>query len=199
MGDKYQSFEQLETKERPDHYRIFLHKGSTGVAIIAPHGGGIETGTSEIAKGIAGNEHTVYCFEGRRPGKNAELHITSTRFDEPAGVRIVSDAEQVIAIHGCADKNEVVYLSGLDEELKNRIHKALTDAGFPVDKPVSANMQGTQAENICNRGRSRRGVQIEISEGLRRKMFEDHTKKAGREVTKLAYHKFVNAIREAIR
>ncbi len=198
MTDKYQSFEQLEKKERPDHYRIVLRKGSTGVAIIAPHGGGIETGTSEIAKGIAGNEHTLYCFEGKRPGKNAELHITSTRFDEPAGIEIVNRADGVVAIHGCADKKEVIYLSGLDDQLKSKIRSSLVAAGFRVEEPRSPHMQGTQPDNICNRGKSRRGVQIEISEGLRQKMFQDHTKREGRKVTKLTYHRFVNAMREAI-
>jgi len=198
MTDRYHNFEQLKKKERPDHFTIFEHRGSTGVAIIAPHGGGIETGTSEIAKGIAGQEHTLYCFEGKRPSKNGDLHITSTKFDEPNAIEIVKQADKVVAIHGCADKKDVIYLSGLDEELKNRIRKSLIVAGFRVEEPATSSMQGIHLSNICNRGKSKCGVQVEISEGLRRIMFEDHTKRAGREVTKFAFNRFVTAIREAI-
>ena len=198
MADKYHSFGQLEKKERPDHFTIFEHWGTKGVAIIAPHGGGIETGTSEIAKGIAGKEHSLYCFEGRRQSKNGDLHITSTRFDEPTGVELVNQAEKVVAIHGCADKKEIVFVSGLDHELKNRIRNSLMAAGFRVEEPAASDMQGTQLSNICNRGKSKRGVQIEVSEGLRRAMFEDHTKRAGRETTTPVFHRFVSAIREAI-
>jgi phage replication-related protein YjqB (UPF0714/DUF867 family) len=198
MPDKYHDFEQLKKKERPDHFTIFEHRGTTGVAIIAPHGGGIETGTSEIARGIAGTEHSLYCFEGKRPSKNRDLHITSTNFDEPIGVEIVNHAEKVVAIHGCADKKEIIYLSGLDDELKNKIRKSLIAAGFRVEEPATSSMQGTHLSNICNRGKNKCGVQVEISEGLRRTMFEDHTKRAGREITKPAFNKFVTAMREAI-
>jgi phage replication-related protein YjqB (UPF0714/DUF867 family) len=198
MTDRYHSFEQLKKRERPDHFTISQHKGSTGVAIIAPHGGGIETGTSEIAKKIAGKEHTLYCFEGKRPSKNGDLHITSTKFDEPIGVEIVKQADKVVAIHGCADKKEIIYLSGLDDELKNKIRNSLMTAGFKVDVSLSLDMQGTHPDNICNRGKNKCGVQVEISEGLRRSMFEDHTKRAGREITKPAFYRFVSAIREAI-
>ena len=198
MTDKYPNFEQLVKGERPDHFTIFEQWGTTGVAIIAPHGGGIETGTSEIAKGIAGKEHSLYCFEGRRPGKNGDLHITSTNFDEPTGVELVNHAEKVVAIHGCADKKEIIYLSGLDGELKNKIRKSLMTAGFQAEEPATLSLQGTHLSNICNRGKCKCGVQVEISEGLRRTMFQDHTKRAGRVATKPTFNRFVSAIREAI-
>lgn len=37
------------------------------VAIIAPHGGSIEPGTSEIAATIAGDSQSFYAFEALRP------------------------------------------------------------------------------------------------------------------------------------
>jgi phage replication-related protein YjqB (UPF0714/DUF867 family) len=53
------------------------------VAIIAPHGGKIEPGTSEIAAAIAGDDYSLYRFQGLRDRPREELHITSAKFDEP--------------------------------------------------------------------------------------------------------------------
>ena len=48
------------------------------IAILAPHGGGIEAGTSEIARAVAGSEFNLYLFEGIRPAGNYDaLHLTS--------------------------------------------------------------------------------------------------------------------------
>ena len=52
-------------------------------AIIAPHGGGIEPGTTELAEAIARNDFSFYTFEGKKRTSNRDLHLTATRFDEP--------------------------------------------------------------------------------------------------------------------
>jgi phage replication-related protein YjqB (UPF0714/DUF867 family) len=57
------------------------------VAVIAPHGGGIEPGTSELATAIAGDDFSLYLFEGLKSAGNGELHITSTNFDEPISAK----------------------------------------------------------------------------------------------------------------
>jgi phage replication-related protein YjqB (UPF0714/DUF867 family) len=44
--------------------------------VIAPDGGSIEPGTSEIALKIAGLDFSFYAFEGRRKQHNNCLHIT---------------------------------------------------------------------------------------------------------------------------
>jgi phage replication-related protein YjqB (UPF0714/DUF867 family) len=54
------------------------------IAIIAPHGGGIEPGSSTIARAIAGEDINMYLFEGIKVAKgNAIVHIASHHFDEP--------------------------------------------------------------------------------------------------------------------
>jgi phage replication-related protein YjqB (UPF0714/DUF867 family) len=83
--DKYESYEELRQNEQEHHFQIHHQEGSSGVAVMAPHGGGIEPGTTEIARGVAGTDHTFYAFEGLKPGGNQDLHITSTNFDEPVG------------------------------------------------------------------------------------------------------------------
>ena len=58
---------------------------------MAPHGGGIEPGTTEIAEAVAGHEHTFYSFSGVKARGNSVLHITSSRFDEPEGIAIAKE------------------------------------------------------------------------------------------------------------
>jgi len=164
--------------------------------MIAPHGGGIEPGTSEITKAIAGNQFSYYTFDGIRPKGNEQLHITSTLFDEPMCVKMVNAAEIVVAIHGCAGKGKFIYLGGLHNELKNILFTELAKAGFET-RLTESNYAGTQLQNICNRGRERRGVQIEISEGLRRTMFKT-LDRPGRKITTANFQKFVTSVRGAL-
>jgi len=49
----------------------------SAVAILAPHGGGIEAGTSEIARAVAGSEFNLYLFEGIRPSGNSTSRATA--------------------------------------------------------------------------------------------------------------------------
>jgi phage replication-related protein YjqB (UPF0714/DUF867 family) len=55
MPDKYKSFSELNEKEKRDlDFCIRLQERIGTTAVIAPHGGGIEPGTSEIAEAVAG-------------------------------------------------------------------------------------------------------------------------------------------------
>jgi phage replication-related protein YjqB (UPF0714/DUF867 family) len=195
--DKYINFEQLKRTE-PDSFLIYKRQGISGVVIIAPHGGGIEPGTSEIARGIAGVEYSFYSFAGQKQKRNKDLHITSTNFDEPTGVEIAKQSERVIAIHGCGERKQVVYLGGLDAELRNEVRECLIEAGFNAEEHSDPDLQGISPENICNRNKNNRGVQLEISYGLRKLMFENVDKREGRIRTKPDFNKFVSAVRKAI-
>ena len=124
-----------------------------------------------IAEAIAGNEHTYYCFEGIKPRRNYSLHITSDNFDEPRALAAVERARTVVTIHGAGGSERVVYLGGLDGALRARLISALDASGFAAAEDPSATRQGTGKTNICNRGRSGRGVQIELPLGLRKQMF----------------------------
>jgi phage replication-related protein YjqB (UPF0714/DUF867 family) len=89
MADKYASFQELERTERRRVYRVLSRPRKARIAIIAPHGGKIEPGTSEIARKIAGADFSFYAFEGRKKQHNKSLHITSTRFDEPICLALI--------------------------------------------------------------------------------------------------------------
>lgn len=85
MADNYGNFDELRRGEwNGINFRVSLTKRNSSVAIIAPHGGWIEPGTSEIGAAVAGDDCNLYCFEGLRNRPHGDLHITSHRFDEPS-------------------------------------------------------------------------------------------------------------------
>lgn len=169
--DTYTNFADLAAHERDGvDYRIRL-QSRPGVAIVAPHGGGIEPGTSEIAEAVAGTNFAFYSFEGLLSLDNRRLHITSTRFDEPRAMSLIAKATTVVTIHGEGSSNEVVYIGGRDEILGSRMTAALRKAGFDVRIHPRKDLQGLGRDNICNRGKSGVGVQLELSAGIRRACF----------------------------
>lgn len=169
--DQYRGFAELANSERERHdYRRRLEDRGSGIVIVALHGGGIEPGTSEIAQALAGEEFSLYCFEGIRRGRNDRLHITSTRFDEPMCIRLVEQSDTVVAVHGLVGANEKVCIGGLDDDLRVQVVAALERAGFKAEEDNTGH-SGSYGGNVCNRGASGRGLQLEVSEGLRRAMF----------------------------
>jgi len=136
------------------------------VLVVAPHGGMIEAGTSEIAASIAGGDCQLFCFEGLKPyGENRALHITSHRFDHPRCLELASRSALVLSVHGCLGES-CLHVGGLDLEAAGRISLTLSAAGFDVEWP-SARYPGRHPSNICNRGMSGKGVQLEITYDLR--------------------------------
>jgi phage replication-related protein YjqB (UPF0714/DUF867 family) len=85
--------------------------------VIAPHGGGIEPGTSEIATRIAADDLAVALFEDLKPKANIDLHMASIHFDEPSCLALVQKARNVIAVSGEASNGQAVYLDGADTKL----------------------------------------------------------------------------------
>jgi phage replication-related protein YjqB (UPF0714/DUF867 family) len=139
------------------------------VAILAPHGGRIEGRTSEIARLIAADAHRLYLFEGlRTTGDNFEcLHLASHRFDEPRALDLIYGCDTVVAVHGYAACGPDVLLGGLNDRLKQRVAQALAQSGFSC-LTDGHRFPGRDPRNICNRGRSGQGVQLELSDGLRK-------------------------------
>ncbi len=164
--DTYSSFRELKAVET-EYCITHVDRGSD-VTIIAPHGGNIEPHTSEIAALIAADNHNLFCFNGLRQRNNRLLHITSHNYDEKQALALVQASATVISVHGCTRKEAIIFVGGRDDELKQRIAAALNRAGIPA---VACNQQakhgGLHPDNICNRGLSGKGVQLEISRRLR--------------------------------
>jgi phage replication-related protein YjqB (UPF0714/DUF867 family) len=173
--DLYTHFKALEQKEnRNEDYVISIRNIGSPVTIIAPHGGKIEPRTSYIAGRIAGDKFNFYGFEGIKPDNNRCLHITSHKFDEPQALNLIAGSRIVVAIHACTDSEALVYPGGRDEELTTVIVEALKAAGITV-ADRNAKYQGLNSKNICNRGVTGKGAQLEISRGLRDDLESVHT------------------------
>ena len=81
--------------------------------ILAPHGGGIEPGTSELCLAVAGYHpaslpqipaagvtYDYWMFEGLRDSGNPELHVTSTGCDDGVAVSLCAGSLNAVALHG---------------------------------------------------------------------------------------------------
>lgn len=200
MTDKYRNFHALSLSETAGvDFRIHLARAEEAFALVAPHGGGIEPGTSEIAEAIAGERYSFYSFEGLKRSGNSDLHITSTRFDEPACVSLIAQSDIVVTIHGEAGgaTDEAVFVGGGDEARGELIAKALKDAGFAAGPQPDKDLRGLEPCNLCNRGRTAAGVQLELSRALRASMFQDLTAQGRRHPTE-RFAAFVQAVAQVL-
>ena len=195
-GGEYSSFAELERHETAGiDFRISTAGGCSGVAVMAPHGGDIEPGTTEVARAIAFPCHSFYSLEGIKAEGNWALHIASTQFDEPLAVAMAGRAETVVCVHGCRDGSECVVLGGLDMGLKAVLSTRLATSGFAVSSREG--LEGRRTTNLCNRSLSGMGVQIELSRRLRLRMFEGLSSE-GRNHPSEVFGGFVRVIRGGI-
>ena len=165
--DTYSCFAELVNHEEQNiDYKISISDVGSTITIIAPHGGKIEPGTSDIARKIAAERYNCYCFEGIKKENNGCLHITSHKFDEPMAVKLVAAALTAVAIHACTGNEKFIYLGGLDKALKDVIAGELENRKIIVPKG-HGRFKGLNPDNICNRGANGKGVQLEITRGLR--------------------------------
>jgi phage replication-related protein YjqB (UPF0714/DUF867 family) len=162
----YADLARAQTRGR-DYQIIVERRPASPVAVIAPHGGGIENGTSEIARAIAASDFSLYLFEGLRPSRNyTALHLTSRYFDEPECLELIAACPHVIAIHGCAGPEPGVLLGGLNAELSGALGAALDVAGVHA-QTSGHRFPAVHPSNVCNRGARGQGVQLEVTEALR--------------------------------
>jgi len=175
MADQYGTFAALKAVEKLGvDYQIRAQDRLTPIAVIAPHGGSIEPGTSQIAEAICGDNLSFYAFEGLRKGRShRELHITSSKFDEPQAIDLVGRTKTIVAIHGRAnDGTASIWMGGRDAELRDRIIAALTSEGFDAVVDTE-HLPALSQSNICNRGTSAAGVQLELPRSLRNQLLAD--------------------------
>ncbi|WP_208646535.1 poly-gamma-glutamate hydrolase family protein [Mesorhizobium waimense] len=178
---EYMAFADLaaEKLQGVDYDFLVLDRASN-VAIVAPHGGWIEHATSQLATAVAGDDLSLYLFEGLKPKRpHRELHIPSEYFDERQCVQLVTKAQLAIGMHGRADGDdpETIWLGGLGKELRDAIAVALEAAGF---KAITSGhrLPGEHKNNICNRGIGRAGVQLELPKTLRDALVADPERRA---------------------
>ena len=179
--NKYDSFAELAGQEiAGQDFRVrWLDRPDSPAVILAPHGGLIEAGTSEIAALIAGSDHSLFCFEGLKAfGSNRDLHITSHRFDHPACLALVEPRDIVVSVHGCLGEARI-FVGGLAADLANRLSSELAAAGLDVVAD-GHKYPGRHPSNICNRGRRGQGAQLEITHDLRGSTHRERIARAAR-------------------
>ncbi|MFG5382985.1 poly-gamma-glutamate hydrolase family protein [Yoonia sp. R2-816] len=170
--DRYSSFGELYEVEKDGiDYRKQAVKRTSDCLIMAPHGGRIEPGTSELAKAVASEDHSLYLFEGIRKRPHSDLHVTSHKYDDYEAIEIVGEHSVVVAFHGRGDRNDpaTIYVGGLDTTGRDAIIKELSSKGFETAVGFGE-LAGKHKNNICNRGSRSIGVQLEIPKTLREEL-----------------------------
>jgi phage replication-related protein YjqB (UPF0714/DUF867 family) len=145
--------------------------------LVAPHGGGIEPGTSELLRAISElGGWAWYEFAGfLRSGNQEALHIASTLFDEPTLLALLPRTNFVLTLHGADDNGDpVVYVGGRWEvgraTITATINATRTKHGIhAVEAP--ARLRGTEPTNLTNRGKLGYGIQLEFSRAARNLLF----------------------------
>ena len=176
MDKYYKSYQELKKYNIYGvDYRIETKiKFPSNLLVVAPHGGTIEPGTSEIAKKIAFEKFNYYSFESLRDygAHYISLHITSHLFDEPECLKWSRQHKWVATIHGCNVESKKIYLGGRNRELVAYVKESLKRSYFTVEDS-GHKYRGVHPSNICNIGKKKSGLQIELSIPLRQpEMFE---------------------------
>ena len=189
--DRYDSITALRAAEiEGESYRVVVRARAGAPLVVAPHGGTIEPGTSAIAAAVAGSEMSLFLFEGRIAGRgHAALHVASHRFDDPAALALAAQSPQVVAIHGRGERGDphTVWVGGRDTAAGEAIAARLRAAGFDCVRAADG-LAGTHPSNICNRGMTGAGVQLELPARLRRHLVGD----------KFAMGRFAEAVRAGL-
>ncbi|HJU01096.1 MAG TPA: poly-gamma-glutamate hydrolase family protein [Actinomycetes bacterium] len=193
--------------------------------VLAPHGGGIERGTSELCLAVAGHHpanlpitppagvtYDYWMFEGIRPDRNNDLHVTSTGCDDVVAVLLCAGALGAVSLHGFQPRSpigpdeQVVLVGGLvpqggENPLRSELLDGLVAAGFDARDaatPGNGEVDGDSECNIVNRTRLGKGAQLELSEPLRDAMFGTNTRPRRKFTTTEVFWRFVAACRDAL-
>ena len=158
-------------------FRIAFGDGNVArCLLVAPHGGGIEPGTSEILRALSEFGWAWYEFAGfLRSGNKESLHIASAQFDEPALITLLPRTNFVLAIHGATDRGDpCVYVGGNWEAGRAAMTTAI-NAAFATHEiramEAPAHLGGTEPGCLANRGKLGHGIQLEFSRGARNLLF----------------------------
>ncbi|AIA71733.1 MULTISPECIES: poly-gamma-glutamate hydrolase family protein [Enterobacterales] len=177
-NDTYSCFTELKENEAEGSFNISskIENRSNVYAIVAPHGGKLETGTTEISLAISREDLSLYLFNANKRNNNRTLHITSANFDEPQCEKILGNVATVLAIHGARDPEtepkERVWVGGnLRETFENNLQETLRPLGLLIE--INSNFLGKEPNNICNRGISQQGMQLELTKSLRDRLTMD--------------------------
>jgi phage replication-related protein YjqB (UPF0714/DUF867 family) len=187
--------------------------------ILAPHGGGIEPGTSELCLAVAGHHpanlpqippagvtYDYWMFEGLRELGNAALHVRSTGCDDGVAVSLCAGSLNALALHGFRpeppdfpEDGQVVLVGGGNTILRGYLLEGLRNADFDArDAGQHGELDGNAKCNIVNRTLLGMGAQLELSTPLRDVMFTEHSRPRRKHTTTQLFWNFVAVCRDAL-
>lgn len=183
--DHFQNFAQIkETKVLGIDYSVTLRDQKSKILVTAFHGGFTESGTTELGEAITQNpedEIDFYAFNSLKPGNMHEpsftsstLHITSTRFDDPALLDMLPAKDFCLGLHGFGGQEADFCVGGGNEKERARLVGLLKDK-FPSLKTCELccpPYNGTSLKNPINRCQQK-GVQVEMSPKVRKLILKD--------------------------
>lgn len=213
------------TKEWYRHrwqYRTFKnYKAKNEIFVIAPHGGSIESGTTELALATAGftndfnnqpaasGTYDYFIFNGTNPKKqNGRLHVTASHYNEPAALELVRGSRVSLAYHGCTDTQpdestgkgyKGCLIGGLDDELKLLLEQKLQEAEFNAFITQQDTLNGNLPKNIVNRNKRKKGAQFEMTTSFLKSFYGIRSRAGRRKSTNADFWRFVDTVRSALR
>ncbi|WP_375434134.1 poly-gamma-glutamate hydrolase family protein [uncultured Hymenobacter sp.] len=190
------------------------------IFIMAPHGGSIESGTTELALATAGftsdfngqpatsQTYDYFIFNGINPNKqNGKLHVTASHYDDPVATELASNSTISLSFHGCTDNQpnestgmgyKACLIGGLDKPFKELLEARLVGAGFNAYITSQEMLDGNLAKNIINKNKRNAGAQFELTSTFRESLYGVNSRSKRKTSTNINFWLFVNAIREAI-
>jgi len=197
----YRDISQLVLRNvRGVDYEIESYVRSGDLTVVAIHGGDIEPLTSELAHAIAGEDYNLFEFRGIRSSGNLKLHVSSLRFNEIRLQGLLDTTDTAINIHGFAGDVPIIGVGGGNQVLAKCIASQLAESGFETHK-ARGRLAGRHPDNLANRPRDK-GVQLELSRGLRDAMVEGGAACPARgdpDRRTEEFTRFVEAVRLAVR
>jgi len=203
LRHQWQQIIEEQATDNPDTQKI----------VMAIHGGGIETGTSEIALATAGLHpatlmpsadglglHDFWLFEGLLPKENGRLHVTASNYNDPIATELVQNARRCISLHGCTDRqaNGRIQLGGLDFELRDIVLEELTAAHIDAEIADNRMLDGSQPDNIANKTRIGGCAQLEMGTSFRSNLYGTNTRPRRKHTTTKTFKRLVAALRRAM-
>lgn len=186
--DHYRSFEELARNNvAGKDYEIQIQRFNSPVLVMAFHGGLIEPGTTELGEELSRGEFNFYTFIGKKNRDvhepsftSADLHLTSARFDEPQLLKLTSESQSCVALHGFGGEEADFCVGGANPEMRKAFVSKLGSAlpEYRSCELCCPPYNGVSLKNPANRCQTT-GVQIEMSPAVRRRILVDETFKKG--------------------
>lgn len=192
----------------------------TQTIVMAIHGGGIESGTSELALAVAGYHpatlvptfdgharHDFWLFEGLLSGGNRALHVTAAHYDEPIATELVKNAQRCISLHGCTDRQAkvsnthplgLIQVGGLDDELRDVVLAELEHAGIAAEMATNNDLDGKNPKNIANKTKVGGCAQLEMGTRYRASLYDTNSRPRRKHTTNAGFWRLVGALRRAM-